>query len=40
MTMQLMNETFSYDVLNNETSYIKKEKLIKTKLFIHRNLKF
>ena len=33
MKMQLMNETFRYDVLNNEAIY-KKEKLIKTKLFI------
>ena len=31
MKMQLTNETFRYDVLNNETI---KKKLIKTKLFI------
>ena len=40
MKMQLMNETLRYDVLNNETTYIKKEKLLKHNYLFHRNLHF
>ena len=37
--MQLMNETLRYDVLNNETMYIKKKNLLKQNYLFHRNFK-
>ena len=40
MKMQLMNETLRYDVLHNETSYIKKKNLLKQNYLFHRNLQF
>ena len=35
-----MNKTLRYDVLNNETSYIKKKNLLKQNYLIHINLQF
>ena len=40
MKMQSMNEALRYDVLHNETSYIKKKNLLKQNYLFHRNLQF
>ena len=40
MKMQLMNETFRYDVLNNQTIYKKEKNLLKQNYLFHGNLQF